>query len=652
MAERTEDTPYDVLRSYVTLSSNPMVHVLPDGTVAHANAAGEALLRLLGSEVGARLPEAFRGPFEEALREGSRWRETPLCTELGDFALACAVPPDRAYVNLYIHRLESPPEAVISFQDIFDLLARMSFGVLVVGPDRRIVRANEAFHRMLRHNEALVGLSFGEIVYPQDADEAIAGLNRLFEGETEYVELEFRFHAKFGRPTWTRVRAIRLDDEDESEGPRVLMAAQDLSELVRTENELQIARRRAERAQEAKSRFLSRMSHEFRTPMNSILGFAQLLQLDPNLSEESKERASLILKSGRRLFDMLEEVLDFALVESGRFTLSTRTFPVAAAVEEAIQNVQGIMQTFDVEVVNRVTEAEGPVIVGDFERVVQVFTNLISNGIRFNRPGGSVTIECEEVTAETVVVSIADTGVGIPEERWEELFEPFSKFETGDTEDEGSGVGLALTKLLVEAMGGYIGLESEPDVGTTFYIGLPRAADEAAGEEAPLRSESVVRGFERDTLVLPDTELADTESEPPPEEEEERSRKRVLYVEDNPENLELVSDILKLRPHIELLTAMDAPSGIQIAQTEQPDLIILDINLPGMDGLEAVQHLKRGEVTQDIPVVALSAAAMPQDIEAGLKVGFERYLTKPIEVSQFLATLDEYLGNPDEGEES
>ena len=390
---------------------------------------------------------------------------------------------------------------------------------------------------------------------------------------------------------------------------------QDLTERRKVEQDLREARSIAELASQAKSNFLSSMSHELRTPLNAILGFAQLLE-----SERPPPRASQqvglqeILRAGWHLLTLINEILDLAKVESGQMTLSREPVALTEVLAECQTMIgpqaagRGITLAFP---------ASGPpcFVLADRTRVKQVLLNLLSNGVKYNVQDGTLEVSCVEAGPGRVRIVVRDTGLGLRPEQLSQLFQPFNRLEQGDGLQEGSGIGLVLAKRLVELMGGTIGVHSTPGVGSAFWFELlvaeaPQLAPEVAAH-AP-KPQSSDAGAPVDL---------------------------VLYVEDNPANLSLVEKILARHPGIRLLTATDGPSGIALARAEQPACILMDINLPGMDGFEALRRLLADPATASIPVIAISANAMLGQRERGLKAGFADYLTKPIKLNEFMVAV-------------
>jgi CheY-like chemotaxis protein len=395
-----------------------------------------------------------------------------------------------------------------------------------------------------------------------------------------------------------------------------------MAERERFTEELKQARDEQAAASRAKTDFLSSMSHELRTPLNSILGFSQLLLNSKRhpLNEKQHKQVMQIHKSGHHLLTLINEVLDLARIESGWISLSMEEAVLLDVVSEAYDTVANIAHEEGISLMPLPLELHEYSVTADFTRLKQVLINLLSNAIKYNSEQGKVEVILK-VSDEMVEIGVRDTGIGIPDEYIEDIFEPFNRLDADKTLIEGTGVGLALTKKLVELMEGTIRVESIPKTGTTFWVSLKRAST-----NKPMHV---------------DNEPADLSFSAV------NTRSKLLYIEDNPANQRLMADIMEDYPTIDLTLAHDAVFGIDIAKAEHPDLIILDINLPGMDGIKACKLLKEDPVTASIPIIALSANAMKSDISKGLDAGFDEYLTKPIDVGELLNTLTRYLDNMD-----
>jgi len=378
------------------------------------------------------------------------------------------------------------------------------------------------------------------------------------------------------------------------------------------------AKEEAERANKAKSDFLSSMSHELRTPMNAILGFGQLLEYDESLSSDQKENVDEISKAGRHLLDLINEVLDLAKVESGQIDLSLEPVEVNSVIEDCLSLITSLANKRGINI--SYTGPKDNVIRADRTRLKQILLNLLSNAVKYNKDNGSVELEVSCPSPEQLRISIKDTGLGIPEERLSELFQPFSRLEAEGSEIEGTGIGLTITRRIVELMGGVVDVESEAGVGSTFWIELPlESSTESKKNKADLN----------DSTSTTTSNLS--------------VKHTVLYIEDNPSNLKLISQILGQRQHIQVYTAHTPELGIELAKKHQPNLLLLDINMPGMDGYQVLEVIKDISELKNMPVIAVTANAMPKDIERGIEAGFADYVTKPIDINKFLNTVDNCL---------
>jgi len=415
-------------------------------------------------------------------------------------------------------------------------------------------------------------------------------------------------------PAVVSITALR-DDYGELIG--YLLIGTDNSVRKRVESELNEAMAAAEKANKAKTDFLSSMSHELRTPLNAILGFAQLLESgSPSPTPSQKRNIDQILKAGWYLLELINEILDLALIESGKLTLSQEPVSLAEVMLECRAMIEpqaqkrGIGMTFPRFEIPHMVKA-------DRTRVKQVLINLLFNAIKYNKPAGKVAVECSLRSPDAIRISVQDIGVGLAPEQLAQLFQPFNRLGKETSREEGTGIGLVVTKRLVELMGGTIGADSVVGVGSTFWIDLSLTT-------AP---ELAVQDAEHAALARPGLH-------------DGTPRRTLLYVEDNPANLELVEQIIARRPELRLLSAADGDLGIEFARMHQPAVILMDINLPGISGIEAMKILRADPSTAHIPIIAISANAVPRDIEKGLEAGFFSYVTKPIKVGQFMDALD------------
>ena len=390
-------------------------------------------------------------------------------------------------------------------------------------------------------------------------------------------------------------------------------------ELARANRELERARQEADRANRAKSEFLSRMSHELRTPLNAVIGFGQLLEM-ANLGPEEQQSVRHIIAAGRHLLDLINEVLDIGRIDAGELTFSIEPVRTGDVIREAVDLVQPLAQKRSVEV--SADAASDLHVMADRQRLKQVVLNLLSNAVKYNRERGTVTVGCRKGDDSRHRIEVADTGPGIAPENLDRLFAPFDRVGAEqDTAIEGTGLGLALSRRLVEAMGGILGVESEIGSGSTFWVELPLS--EARRQEGdPEQASNGPLASPAGTLGKPAA---------------------LIYVDDNLPNLTLVERILAQRPEIELLTATQGRLGLELAQKQRPDMILLDLNLPDISGEEILKQLRADAETNAIPVVVVTADASEGQAERLQSMGASAYVTKPFDVGDFLQVIDDTL---------
>lgn len=400
-------------------------------------------------------------------------------------------------------------------------------------------------------------------------------------------------------------------------GKFTLVVLVDLTHQKQTEAELVQAKEAAEQANRAKSAFVASMSHELRTPLNAIIGFAQMLDMGAlaPLDPTQKEAVGHILNGGRHLLGLINEVLDLARIEAGRLDLSIETTPLDPLLKEAVALTQPSAASR--QIVTRYTCPDGTCVRADTARVRQILLNLLSNAVKYNREGGLIIVSCK-TKGDAVRITVADTGPGIPEEQHMQLFQPFQRLGAERTAIEGTGIGLVICKRLAEAMGGKIGFNSEAGIGSRFWLELPAAPSNVAAVE---------------TAVIA------------PDENDDTLRGRVIYIEDNPVNLSVMKHIFRQLPGVALQFAKSAETGLALIREDPPQLVLMDINLPGMSGLEALKEIKSDPHTAAIPVIAISASTLAHDINTGLEAGFMAYLTKPFDVPELIKLVRDTLQN-------
>ena len=418
-------------------------------------------------------------------------------------------------------------------------------------------------------------------------------------------------------------RWLQVSERKTSDGSTVGFRF-DITKMKQAQDDFRKARDEAEAASRAKSEFLSSMSHELRTPLNAILGFAQLLDTDHllPLHEDQQESVDQILSGGKHLLDLIDQVLDLARIETGNITVSIEGVLLEDLLKECIPLAETLALKRNITLEHSLSEPSLAVL-ADTTRLKQVLLNLLSNAVKYNRDGGRVTLDSTASNRNTVVIAVSDTGVGIPEEKQEMVFEPFNRLGAETSATEGTGIGLTICKELVQLMNGTIGFESTVGEGTTFWIELPQTTISSADE--------IIATTGRPPVAGPIAENADDIGG------------TLLYIEDNPANLRLMERIVSRIPGLELLSAHTAELGLELALAHSPNLIFMDIGLPGMDGFEAVELLKSDPATTKIPVIAVSASVTNSDIERGRQVGFTDYISKPLQVDQILDRINGVL---------
>lgn len=409
-------------------------------------------------------------------------------------------------------------------------------------------------------------------------------------------------------------RKMALDDLDIHQKELEQTIEHRTSDLVKAKSE-------AEKASKSKSIFLSNMSHELRTPMNAILGFAQLIELDAH-DDKLKRNVDEILRAGNHLLELINEVLDLTKIESGHINLSIDNASLQELIEDCMFTIIPMVNESGLKYINNIPEDKDYLINIDYTRAKQVLLNLLSNAIKYNQDNGYISMNSEIKPDGYIRLAISDSGKGLNQEQQDKLFQPFERAGAENSNIEGTGIGLVICKQLIELMGGNIGLDSTPGIGSTFWVDF-----------------KLIQELQRKIIPVDKTpEQSITEEK----DSQKKPEKTVLYIEDNPANLRLVENLLLPKSNITLVAAHEPVLGLNLANNTIPDLIFLDINLPGMNGFEVLKIIKQSSNLNHIPVVALSANAMAGDIRHGIEAGFDDYLAKPINISEFYVVVDKY----------
>ena len=470
--------------------------------------------------------------------------------------------------------------------------------------------------------DELIGAPFNN--YFTNPDQAEASIKLVLTNK-KVTNYELTARAIDGKETVVSYNATTFYDRNRKlQG--VFAAARDITErklidqVLQEKNvELENAMLVAEKANLAKSEFLSSMSHELRNPLTAILGFAQLMETElPSPSAAQMESIAQILRAGWHLLTLINEILDLAKVESRQMSMSEETVSLGDVMQECQGMMEPQAQQHGIQLTFPAFHA--PCFIrADSTRLKQVIINLLSNAIKYNRPNGMIVVSYGVHSKERTRISVTDTGMGLSSEKVAQLFQPFNRLGRETSGVEGTGIGLVVVKRLVELMGGVMGVESTTGVGSVFWFELISAT-------APhVTIEGSVTPLEKPPVY------------------HEAGQHTVLYIDDNPVNLKLIERIIARHPGVSLLCEVDATVGIETARLSQPDAILMDINMPIINGFEALKMLRTDELTSHIPVIAFSANAMPRDIKKGLDAGFFRYITKPIKVNEFISALDETL---------
>ncbi len=467
--------------------------------------------------------------------------------------------------------------------------------------------------------------NFIAVIHPDDRQKVTAAITACIEEGADY-DIEHRVVWPDGTVRWLHESGDVIRDT-ENRALRMLGAVRDVSLRKEADEALRAAKNEAEKANKAKSDFLSSMSHELRTPMNAILGFGQMMQYNPNeaLTDTQNDCVNQIIKGGAHLLELINEVLDLAKIEAGKADLSMEDIGAGKIVDECISMVVGMAEQNNITINGPGPGLDDCIVRADSVRLKQVLLNLLSNAVKYNRRGGDVTLSHSVMPGGLLRIAVKDSGAGIAVEKQDQLFQPFSRLGAETTEIEGTGIGLTVTRQLMKLMGGRVGFDSLEGHGSTFWVELPLS--EGSSEDAPISDWLIENSGGKSIAGFYGT---------------------VLYVEDNQANVQLIEILVDRINGLELICAGNAEDGIELAKSKMPDVILMDINLPGMSGLEALKLLRQNAGTENIPVIALTAAATKTDIEKGIRAGFDEYLTKPFRVEVIAAALARALKIPQE----
>jgi PAS domain S-box-containing protein len=549
---------------------------------------------------------------ERVRKDGSRfWAEvtlTPIHDDAGELHGFAKVTRD-------ITERRGAQEALRESEERFRVLAENSTDVITrAGPDATLIYVSPASREVYGYEpHELIGRSGRADIHPEDHAALLAEVQAPGV-DPDHLTLEYRFRRKDGIYLWVETKTRTLRDQNTGAVLEYQSSTRDISLRKLAEASARAAREQAERANSAKSEFLSRMSHELRTPLHAILGFGELLSRE-ELPAGQREKLNPLTSSARHLLGLVDEVLDLSRIERGDLRLSLEPVHLGEVVRETLDMILPLAAVRSILVTPTRDEDLDVHVLADRQRLKQVLLNLLSNAVKYNREGGEVSLRAGRA-GPRVRVELADTGIGISPDALPRVFEPFDRLGAETTEVEGTGLGLALSKRLMEAMAGEIGIDSEVGTGTTTWIELPMVAAPVASpvppaSEAPMR---VGGGPARSATVL--------------------------YVEDNPSNIKLVETILTARPDVILLVATQGGLAIELAREHRPALVLLDLNLPDISGEEVLRRIRADARTAEIPVVVTSADATPGQIARMRRAGANDYLTKPFGVERFLAAIE------------
>lgn len=508
----------------------------------------------------------------------------------------------------------SQPSQKTPIPDAEAILDVVTDGVLVVDAAGIVLYANPAAHSLLGRAE-LIGRNCGFSVL---GDREAVDVQLVRREGVYWAQLRCSHTQWHGQLAYV----LTLTDINERQliHSELELYRNRLEDVVKERTaELQAAKELAEQASHAKSQFLTRMSHELRTPLNAIVGFSQLLEEDDDNITIGEERESIktINASSMHLLKIINDLLDFSIIEANKVEVDIAAVDAMQAISDCIKTIIPLANEREIHLNYAAKKGATELIVrADPFRLKQVLLNLLSNAVKYNRRSGSIQVTCSHIQPNRIRISVTDTGAGIPLEDLDTLFEPFARLNKRHPSIEGAGIGLAVARQLTELMQGSIGFESTDGSGSTFWVEFPQSSAQSAGKPADTKGRIALSQERQPT---------------------------VLYIEDSPSHIKLMERIVEKINNIRLLTAHTPSLGLELAHTNKPELIFCDMCLPGMDGFAVLAHLQADPDTRHIPVVAMSASAMPKEVEAGLRAGFRRYLTKPVDVAEVQKVMKELL---------